>query len=60
MSTLDIFARGLNRAPWRTSPAELQALRDTGCPEPAELHAISLVALQNAESRLAMGASLTP
>ncbi len=58
-STLDTFARRLSRAPWQLSPAELQALRDAGYPEPALLHAISVVALQNAESRLAMGVSLT-
>ena len=58
-STLDTFARRLSRAPWRMNPAELQALRDSGMAEPAVLHAISVVALQNAESRLAMGVSLT-
>jgi hypothetical protein len=56
---LDTFARKLSRIPWRMSPADLQALRDIGYPERAVLHAISVVALQNAESRLAMGISLT-
>jgi hypothetical protein len=56
---LDAFARKLSRGPWRMTPADLQTLRDTGYPEPALLHAISVVALQNAESRLAMGRALT-
>jgi uncharacterized protein YciW len=56
---LGAFARKLSRQPWQMSPADLQALRDAGYPEPALLHAISVVALQNAESRLAMGRSLT-
>jgi len=53
------FARKLSREPWRMVPADLQALRDARYPEPALLHAISVVALQNAESRLAMGHALT-
>jgi hypothetical protein len=57
-STMDDFARRLSRQPWRMRPANLQALRDAGWPEPALLHAISVVALQNAESRLAMGRAL--
>ena len=57
-STLDAFARRLSVAPWRMSPAELRTLRDAGYPERALLHAISVVALQNAESRLAMGRGL--
>ncbi|MFC4852946.1 hypothetical protein [Actinophytocola glycyrrhizae] len=56
---LDEFARKLSRTPWRMNPSDLQALRDLGYPEPALLHAISAVALQNAESRLAMGRALT-
>lgn len=52
---LDSFARKLSRTPWRMEPADLQALRDSGLAEPALLHAIAVVALQNAESRLAMG-----
>jgi uncharacterized protein YciW len=55
---LDAFARKLSRTPWRMGPADLAALRDAGHPEPALLHAISVVALQNAESRLAMGRGL--
>jgi hypothetical protein len=58
-SLLVAFARKLSRQPWRMVPADLQALRDTRYPEPALLHAISVVALQNAESRLAMGHALT-
>jgi hypothetical protein len=56
---LDAFARKLSHSPWRMGPADLQGLRDDGHPEPALLHAISVVALQNAESRLAMGRALT-
>jgi hypothetical protein len=52
---LDAFARKLSRRPWQMGPADLQTLRDAGYSEPALLHAISVVALQNAESRLAMG-----
>jgi hypothetical protein len=58
-STLDEFARKLSRRPWQMDPGDLQVLRDTGYPELALLHAISVVALQNAESRLAMGQTLT-
>jgi hypothetical protein len=57
-AVLDAFARKLSRTPWRMDPADLAALRDAGHPEPALLHAISVVALQNAESRLAMGRGL--
>ena len=56
---LCVFAGKLSRQPWRMSPADLQALRNAGYPEPALLHAISVVALQNAESRLAMGYALS-
>jgi hypothetical protein len=56
---LDSFARKLSRSPWQSTAADLQTLRDAGHPEPALLHAISVVALQNAESRLAMGRALT-
>ncbi len=55
---LDAFARKLSRQPWRMTPADLQALRDAGYAEVALLHAIAVVALQNAESRLAMGRGL--
>jgi uncharacterized protein YciW len=57
-SLLDAFARKLSSRPWQMGPADLQNLRDAGHPEPALLHAISVVALQNAESRLAMGRAL--
>lgn len=57
-SLLDAFARKLSRQPWGMGPADLAALRAAGYPEPALLHAISVVALQNAESRLAMGRAL--
>lgn len=53
------FAGKLSRQPWRMDPADLQALRDAGYSEPALLHAIAVVGLQNAESRLAMGHALT-
>lgn len=49
------FARRLSREPWRMRPADLESLRRAGYPEPALLHAIAVVALQNAESRVAMG-----
>jgi len=58
-SVLAAFAAKLSREPWRMAPADLQTLRDAGYAEPALLHAISVVALQNAESRLAMGRGLT-
>ncbi|HEX5405809.1 MAG TPA: hypothetical protein VFX16_26335 [Pseudonocardiaceae bacterium] len=58
-AVLDTFARKLSRQPWRMGPADLQALRDTAYPEPALLHVISVVALQNAESRLAIGHGMT-
>lgn len=57
-SLLAAFARRLSRQPWRMGPADLQALRDAGYPERAVLHVISAVALQNAESRVAMGRAL--
>lgn len=56
---LDAFARKLSREQWLMGPADLRALRDAGYSELALLHAISVVALQNAESRLAMGHGLT-
>jgi hypothetical protein len=49
------FARKLSRHPWRMRPDDLAGLRADGHPEVALLHAISVVAQQNAESRLAMG-----
>lgn len=56
---LTAFAVKLSRSPWRMTPSDLQGLRDLGYEEPALLHAISVVALQNAESRLALGRALT-
>ena len=58
-ATLDAFARKLSRRPWQMVAADLQILRDAGLEEPALLHAISVVAQQNAESRLALGYGLT-
>lgn len=53
------FARKLSREPWQMEPADLDDLRDLGYLEVALLHAIAVVALQNAESRLAMGRALS-
>ena len=58
-SLLDSFARKLSRRPWAMGPGDLRELRDAGYPEPALLHVISVTALQNAESRVAMGRGLT-
>ena len=55
---LDAFARKLSVRPWQMAPADLQALRDAGLAEQALLHAMSVTALQNAESRLAVGQAL--
>jgi hypothetical protein len=52
------FAGKLSCEPWRMSPSDLDVLRALGYPEPALLHAISVVALQNAESRVALGTGL--
>lgn len=49
------FARKLSREPWRMQEADLQSLRAAGYPELAVLHVISVVAHQNADSRLAIG-----
>jgi uncharacterized protein YciW len=49
------FARKLSREPWRMQPADLDGLREAGYREPAVLHVISVVAHQNADSRLAAG-----
>jgi alkylhydroperoxidase family enzyme len=49
------FARKLSRQPWRMEAADLDRLRAYGYSEPAVLHAISVVAHQNADSRLAVG-----
>jgi hypothetical protein len=51
------FARKLSRQPWGMAPADLAALREAGYPEAALLHVISVVAHQNADSRLAIGLS---
>jgi alkylhydroperoxidase family enzyme len=49
------FARKLSRQPWRMEAADLQGLRASGYGEEAVLHMISVVAHQNADSRLAAG-----
>jgi alkylhydroperoxidase family enzyme len=49
------FARKLSRQPWRMGPGDLDRLRSLGYSEPAVLHVISVVAHQNADSRLAIG-----
>ena len=57
-AVLDAFARKLSVRPWQMTQADLQTLRDAGFAEQALLHAMSVTALQNAESRLAAGQSL--
>jgi alkylhydroperoxidase family enzyme len=49
------FARKLSRQPWAMQAADLDGLRAAGYPEQAVLHVVSLVAHQNAYSRLAIG-----
>ncbi len=49
------FARKLSREPWCMQPGDLENLRVAGYAEPAILHVISVVAHQNATSRLALG-----
>jgi alkylhydroperoxidase family enzyme len=49
------FARKLSRQPWRMVAADLDRLRSLGYPDLAVLHVISVVAHQNADSRLALG-----
>jgi alkylhydroperoxidase family enzyme len=49
------FARKLSRQPWRMKAADLEELRECGYSEQALLHVISVVAHQNAASRLATG-----
>jgi hypothetical protein len=49
------FARKLSRQPWRMEAGDLAELRAAGYPEEALLHVISVVAHQNADSRLAIG-----
>lgn len=51
------FARKLSREPWRMEPGDLERLRASGYSEEAVLHAISVVAHQNADSRLVVGLS---
>ncbi len=58
-SRLVEFARKLTLQPWQMRAADLDALREAGYAEAALLHAIVVVALQNAESRLAMGRAMT-
>lgn len=49
------FARKLSREPWSMEPGDLEKMRACGYSELAILRAISLVAHQNADSRLAVG-----
>ena len=49
------FARKLSRQPWRMGEGDLERLRSVGYSEPAVLHVISVVAHQNADSRLVIG-----
>jgi len=51
------FARKLSRQPWRMEAGDLQRLRSSGYSEVAILHIVSVVAHQNADSRLAAGLS---
>jgi alkylhydroperoxidase family enzyme len=49
------FARKLSREPWRMDSGDLEDLRACGYSDAAVLHAISVVAHQNADSRLTLG-----
>jgi hypothetical protein len=49
------FARKLSRQPWQMEAGDLAELRAAGYSEEALLHMISVVAHQNADSRLAIG-----
>lgn len=51
------FARKLSRNPWKMEARDLAELRSAGYQEDALLHIISVVAHQNADSRLAIGLS---
>lgn len=51
------FARKLSRQPWAMEEADLKNLRSAGYPEQAVLHMVSVVAHQNADSRLVLGLS---
>jgi alkylhydroperoxidase family enzyme len=53
------FARKLSRQPWRMGAGDLERLRSLGYSEAAVLHVISVVAHQNADSRLALGLAAT-
>ena len=45
------FARKLSREPWQMEASDLERMRAAGYSEEAVLHAISVVAHQNADSR---------
>ncbi len=49
------FARKLSRQPWRMEAGDLGELRTAGYSDDALLHVISVVAHQNADSRLSLG-----
>jgi uncharacterized protein YciW len=49
------FARKLSRQPWQMEAVDLEKLRASGYSEEAVLHVISVVAHQNADSRLVAG-----
>jgi uncharacterized protein YciW len=49
------FARKLSRQPWQMEAGDLEQLRESGYSEQAVLHMISVVAHQNADSRLVAG-----
>jgi hypothetical protein len=51
------FARKLSRQPWGMKASDLAELRAAGYPEDALLHIVSVVAHQNADSRLHIGLS---
>lgn len=54
-SPLIRFARKLSRQPWAMEASDLAGLRAAGYPEDALLHVVSVVAHQNADSRLHIG-----
>ncbi|MGH9807684.1 MAG: hypothetical protein ACRD9W_10560, partial [Terriglobia bacterium] len=49
------FASKLSRQPWQMEEGDLERLRAAGYSETAILHVISVVAHQNADSRLTLG-----
>jgi alkylhydroperoxidase family enzyme len=51
------FARKLSRQPWQMDAGDLARLRAVGYSDTALLHVISVIAHQNADSRLAVGLS---